>query len=243
MTVRRVPAFLDRPRERFEEAAAFWTAVTGTRLSPRRGDDGEFATLLPESGDAWVKIQAVGDGGGAHLDLEVDDVRAAAAGAEALGAAVAADHGDWVVLRSPEGRAFCLVPGEGTTRRPPVFAGTRLDQVCLDIAPGAYEEEVAFWAALTGWSPRRGSLPEFTVLASPGMPVRILLQRLGEGPGRSAHVDLACADPEAARVLHERHGAACVARGRRWIVMRDPAGGVYCLTERDPETGALPITG
>ncbi|WP_182907431.1 VOC family protein [Microbispora sp. H13382] len=240
MAVRRVLAFIDRPGERFGEAAAFWTAVTGTRLSPRRGDGGEFATLLPETGDACVKIQAVGDGGGAHLDLEVDDVRAAMARAVALGAAVADDHGDWAVLRSPEGRAFCLVPGEGTTRRPPVFAGTRLDQVCLDIAPGAYEEEVAFWAALTGWPPRRGSLPEFTVLAMPGMPVRILLQRLGEGPGRSAHIDLACADPDAARVRHERHGAVLVARGRHWLVMRDPAGGVYCLTRRDPETGSLP---
>ncbi|XVQ82065.1 VOC family protein [Microbispora siamensis] len=239
MAMRRVLAFVDRPRERFEETAAFWTAVTGTRLSPRRGDDGEFATLLPESGDACVKLQAVGGGGGAHLDLEVDDVRAAAAEAVALGADIAADHGDWAVLRSPEGRAFCLVSWEGAARRPPVFAGTRLDQVCLDIAPGAYEEEVAFWAALTGWPPRRGSLPEFTVLAMPGMPVRILLQRLSEGPGRSAHIDLACADAEAARVLHERHGAAFVARGRHWIVMRDPAGGVYCLTERDPETGAL----
>ncbi|MFI9576723.1 VOC family protein [Microbispora rosea] len=240
MTVRRVLAFIDRPGDRFEEASAFWTTVTGTRLSPRRGDDGEFATLLPASGDACVKIQAVGDGGGAHLDLEVDDVRASLTRAVALGAAVAADHGDWAVLRSPEGRAFCLVPGEGTTRRPPAFAGTRLDQVCLDIAPGAYEEEVAFWAALTGWSPRRGSLPEFTVLAMPEMPVRILLQRLDKGPGRSAHVDLACADPDAARVRHERHGAVLVTRGRHWLVMRDPAGGVYCLTRRDPETGSLP---
>ncbi|TQS26638.1 VOC family protein [Microbispora sp. KK1-11] len=240
MGVRRVVAFVDRPRERFEEAAAFWTAVTGTRLSPRRGDDGEFATLLPESGDACVKLQAVDGEGGAHLDLEVDDVRAAVAGAEALGAAVASDHGDWAMLRSPEGRAFCLVAWEGAARRPPVFAGTRLDQVSLDIAPDAYEKEAAFWAALTGWPPRRGSLPEFTTLAMPGMPVRILLQRLGEGPGRSAHVDLACADPEAARALHERHGAEVVTRGRHWIVMRDPAGGVYCLTGRDPETGALP---
>ncbi|MEV1201396.1 LytR C-terminal domain-containing protein [Microbispora rosea] len=62
MTLRRVLAFIDRPGDRFEEAAAFWTTVTGTRLSPRRGDDGEFATLLPASGDACVKIQAVGDG-------------------------------------------------------------------------------------------------------------------------------------------------------------------------------------
>ncbi|WP_405085059.1 hypothetical protein [Microbispora sp. NBC_01389] len=34
--------------------------------------------------------------------------------------------------------------------------------------------------------------------------------------------------------------AAFVARGRHWIVTRDPAGGVYCLTGRDPETGSLP---
>ncbi|MEV7808505.1 VOC family protein [Microbispora sp. NPDC088329] len=143
------------------------------------------------------------------------------------------------MLRSPEGRAFCLVPWEGAARRPPVIAGTRLDQVCLDIAPGAYEEEAAFWQALTGWPPRRGSLPEFTVLTTPGAPVRILLQRLGEGPGGSAHVDLACTDAEAARLLHERHGATFVTRGHHWTVMRDPAGGVYCLTQRDPETGAL----
>lgn len=240
IAVRWVLAFVDRPRERFEEAAAFWSAVTGTRLSPRRGDDGEFATLLPETGDACVKLQGVVSGGGAHLDLEVDDVRAAVPWAVALGAAVVADHGDWAVLRSPEGRAFCLVPWEGAARRPPVFSGTRLDQVCLDIAPGAYERETAFWQTLTGWPLRRGSLPEFTALTAPGMPVRILLQRLGDGSGGGAHVDLACADPEATRVRHERHGAVCVERGRHWIVMRDPAGGAYCLTRRDPETGSLP---
>jgi hypothetical protein len=30
-----------------------------------------------------------------------------------------------------------------------------------------------------------------------------------------------------------------VADGARWVVMRDPAGGVYCLTARDPKTGGL----
>ncbi|MGP4083372.1 VOC family protein, partial [Streptomyces sp. KR55] len=29
-------------------------------------------------------------------------------------------------------------------------------------------------------------------------------------------------------------------RGAHWTVMRDPAGGTYCLTGRDPETGRLP---
>ncbi|HLT10103.1 MAG TPA: VOC family protein [Micromonosporaceae bacterium] len=60
--------FIDRPCEAFEQAADFWTTVTGTRLSARRGANGEFATLLPPDGDATVKLQGVGDSGGAHLD-------------------------------------------------------------------------------------------------------------------------------------------------------------------------------
>ncbi|MGV9240782.1 VOC family protein, partial [Streptomyces nigra] len=69
--------------------------------------------------------------------------------------------------------------------------------------------------------------------------VRILLQRLGEERPPSAHVDLACADIAATRARHEELGAVSVADGAHWTVLRDPAGGVYCLTARDPGTGAL----
>ncbi|GAA0388810.1 hypothetical protein GCM10009530_44920 [Microbispora corallina] len=133
--VRWIWVFVDRPRERFEESAAFWTAVTGARLSARRGDDREFATLLPPEGDACVKLQGVREGDGAHLDLEVDDVRAAVAGALDAGAAVVADHGEWAVLRSPGGQAFCLGPWSGAVRRPSPVEGSRLDQICLDVRP------------------------------------------------------------------------------------------------------------
>ena len=66
---------IDRPERVFEESARLWTAVTGTTLSARRGERGEFATLLPGDGDgdASAKIQAVLSGNGAHLDLEFDD--------------------------------------------------------------------------------------------------------------------------------------------------------------------------
>jgi hypothetical protein len=242
--VRWIWAFIDRPLHRFEESAAFWTAVTGTRPSARRGDHGEFATLIPEAGDAYVELQGVFDQGGAHIDLEVEDVSAAVARAAGLGATAVADHGSWVVMRSPEGRPFCLLPWSGGSRRPPVTDGSRLDQVCLDISPSAYDEEVAFWEALTGWPLRQGALPEFMLLRAPGMPIRILLQRLGrdQAPAQAptAHVDIACADAEATRARHERLGAVVAGRGSGWTVMRDPAGGVYCLTNRDPETGSLP---
>ncbi|GHI05062.1 hypothetical protein Scel_33830 [Streptomyces cellostaticus] len=199
-------------------------------------------TLLPDGTDACVKLQGVAEGaGGAHLDLCVEDPAALARAARDLGADLVADHGDWAVLRSPAGQLFCAVPWHGETVRPPVADGSRLDQVCLDVPPSGYDAETAFWAALTGWELREGSLPEFRVLRPPaGLPVRILLQRLGDERPPSAHLDLACADIAETRARHERLGATRVHQGPHWAVMRDPAGGTYCLTGRDPETGGLP---
>ncbi|MFC5212384.1 VOC family protein [Streptomyces coerulescens] len=246
MSIRWTYAFIDRPVESFAPAHAFWTAVTDTELSEFRGEQGEFVTLLPRGGaDACVKAQGVGSGpGGAHLDFAVDDVPEFVEEALKRGAGPAADHGDWAVLRSPAGQFFCAVPWHGESVRPPVVRGSRLDQVCLDVPPSAYAAEVAFWSALlSGWESAPGSRPEFHVLRPPaGLPVRVLLQRVGEERPVAAHLDLACADIPATRARHEELGAAFVAEGSHWTVMRDPAGGTYCLTVRDPETGGLPAS-
>ncbi|WP_427920042.1 VOC family protein [Streptomyces sp. cg40] len=243
MSIRWTYAFVDRPRALLDPARAFWTAVTDTRLSEPRGGEGEFVTLLPAGADACVKVQGVGGGpGGAHPDFSVEDVPAFIGSALALGADTVAEHDGWAVLRSPAGQLFCAVPWHGEAVRPPVVDGSRLDQVSLDIGPGSYDAEVAFWSALLpDWASLRGALPEFHVLKPPpGLPIRVLLQRLGEDRPASAHLDLACADIGRTREQHERLGASVVSHGTHWTVMRDPAGGVYCLTGRDPETGGLP---
>ncbi|MFE7269633.1 VOC family protein [Streptomyces sp. NPDC057623] len=249
MSIRWTYAFVDRPAASFSRAHAFWAAVTDTRLSELRGEREEFVTLLPGGGaDACVKVQGVDSGaGGAHLDFAVDDVPHYVKSALQRGAEIAAEHEGWAVLRSPAGQLFCAVPWHGEAVRPPVVRGSRLDQVCIDVPPSLYDAEVAFWSALlAGWASVPGSRPEFHVLRPPaGLPVRILLQRLGAEPHgeerpASAHLDLACADIAATRARHEELGAAFVARGAHWTVMRDPAGGTYCLTGRDPETGGLP---
>lgn len=243
MNIRWTYAFVDRPLGLFGPARAFWTAVTDTRLSEPRGEQEEFVTLLAEGADACVKVQGVGQGGGgAHLDFAVEDVPAFVKSALRQGAETVAEHDGWAVLRSPAGQLFCAGPWHGESVRPPVVHGTRLDQVCIDIAPSAFDAEVAFWSGLLpGWDSLPGSLPEFHVLKPPpGLPIRILLQRLGDERPAAAHLDLACADIEATRARHERLGATLVAHGTHWTVLRDPAGGVYCLTGRDPETGRLP---
>lgn len=159
-------AFVDRPHGRLGAARDFWTAVTDTRLSELRGEKGEFVTLLSDRTDACVKIQGVDSGpGGVHLDFSVEDVPAFVESALRLGAETVAEHDGWAVLRSPAGELFCAGPWHGESVRPPVVAGTRLDQVSLDIGPGSYDAEVVFWSALLpDWTALSGALPEFHVL-------------------------------------------------------------------------------
>ncbi|MEW2392475.1 VOC family protein [Streptomyces venezuelae] len=240
-------AFIDRPRDRFAEAAAFWATATGSRLSAPRGEAGEFVTLLPtDPADACVKAQAVAGPGGTHLDLAVDDIADTAAEARALGAAPVHAEDGLEVFRSPAGLLFCLVPWSGETSRPapltaPDGAVSRLDQVCVDIPPESYEAEITFWATLTHWDSTPVARPEFhRVTPPPTLPLRLLLQRLDTPGPTGAHLDLACSNPNATRTRHEQLGATYVSRGPSWLVMWDPAGVAYCLTGRDPETGRLP---
>lgn len=253
MTVRWLTAFIDRPAEALPAAVAFWTRVTGTVLSAARGERGQFATLVPEDGDAFLKVQAVLDGRPeGHLDVHVDDVDGAAKRARALGATAVPQAG-YVTLTSPAGLRWCLVPvpggvaGELQRPAPPRRAdgGTSLvDQLCIDIPPTAFEAECAFWQAVTGWELLAGARPEFAVLRRPpGMPLRLLLQRLDDDPAdvpARCHLDLASTDIDREVALHKRWGARVVARHPSWTTLEDPSGGLYCITRRDPITGTLP---
>jgi hypothetical protein len=219
-------AFLDLTADELDPAVAFWRAVTGYSLSAPRGERSEFATLVPASGDAHLRVQRVASGeSGVHLDLH-------------------APGQEFEVRRSPGGFAFCLVPGEESVVAPPATwsDGNRsvVDQVCLDIPPAAYEEECAFWAGLTGWQLHETDAREFRRLRRPaGQPLNVLLQRLdsSDGPVR-AHLDLATDDRAAETRRHEGLGAAVLAVHDGWTVMRPPAGPVYCITGRAPRAGS-----
>jgi hypothetical protein len=231
-----IQVFLDTPVDAFEEAVAFWSAVTGWTPTARRGEDGQFLTLLPQAGAAYVKLQAVDGPAGVHLDLDSADRPATVTLARDLGATEAWTYEDVEVMRSPGGLVFChtLLDGEPDLVR---NGATVLDQVCVDVPAVHWESEVAFWSELTGRRPEVGSLPHFVRLVEDGR-VRILLQRLDEpdGPVR-AHPDLATAHREADTQEHVRLGAEVVSVNAFWTVLTAPGGQVYCLTERDPATG------
>ncbi|GIM62397.1 hypothetical protein Pve01_76080 [Planomonospora venezuelensis] len=93
-----IQLFLDTPAGAYEEAVAFWSAVTGWTPSERRGEDGQFLTLLPPAGAAYVKVQAIDGPAGVHLDLDSADRPAAVARARELGATSAWTHHDVEVM-------------------------------------------------------------------------------------------------------------------------------------------------
>jgi hypothetical protein len=233
-----IQVFLDTPADAYEEAVAFWSAVTGWPPSARRGEEGQFLTLVPPAGAAYVKLQAVDGPAGVHLDLDSTDRSATVARAGDLGATAAWTYQDAEVMRSPGGLVFChtLLEGQPALVRE---GATVLDQVCVDVPAVHWESEVAFWSELTGRDPQGGSLPHFVRLVEDGR-VRILLQRLDEpdGPVR-AHPDLATAHREADAREHVRLGAEVVSVNAFWTVLTAPGGQVYCLTDRDPATGGV----
>jgi hypothetical protein len=129
MPIRWMTLFFDLPASRFDSTVTFWTELTGTTLSAFRGADGEFATLLPADGDAYLRVQRIVDGdGGRHLDLHVDAAQEhldqVAARATALGATLRhrelrpSGEVELIVLDSPGGFTFCLVPWDGESSVP-----------------------------------------------------------------------------------------------------------------------------
>ncbi|MEO9329271.1 VOC family protein [Gordonia aurantiaca] len=244
MQVRWLTAFLDLPAARFGEEVRFWRAISGSTVSPPRGEHREFASLEPFTGDPHLRVQRVDDGpGGVHLDIHVDDMHSAAAEAIGLGATRERDFPTHLVLRSPAGFRFCIVPWEGESERSrpirwPGDAISIVDQLCIDIPAADFDEETSFWTALTGWEPAAAAREEFVHLTrDPGLTLGLLLQRVESGDTVSAHLDVAAnsVDDEVAR--HEGWGARVVERFPNWTTMADPAGRYYCITARNPRTG------
>ncbi len=239
-------AFLDFAPASFEAGVAFWAEVTGYPVSAPRGENGQFATLLPPAGDDFLRVQRLLDGPSRrHLDLHVPDVLAAADAAVVLGATIVAQPpDDYVVLTSPGGFTFCFVSHPSSVRPRPARwrqHASLVDQLCLDVRAADADAETEFWTALTGWPVTPSSAPHFRPLLRPdGMPLRLMIQIVGDDRfPATAHLDLACDDRPAETERHQVLGAAVRRVAEHHTVLTDPVGSAYCITDRDPSTGRL----
>jgi hypothetical protein len=246
MTIRWTTAFLDCAPDRFEQRLEFWREITTSTLSERRGGAGEFVTLIPPNGDAYLRAQRTSETlGGLHLDLHTPNIHELVDRAASLGATIVADRG-YQVLESPGGFIFCVVSwhGEAMRPRPTTNANALVDQVCLDIPFHEYDSECTFWSSLTNWEIHKSMRAEFSVLnCPPDIPLRFLLQRLESSDNRTkvtAHLDVACGPGVSTFVnQHSSCGATVIAEQPLWATLVDPAGFPYCLTRRDPHPGTL----
>ncbi|WP_409482864.1 VOC family protein [Arsenicicoccus dermatophilus] len=238
-----VTAFVDVPSAKVPAAADFWSAVTGSTMSPVRGHAGQFSTYLPRDGDPHLRLQDVGSGGpGAHVDLHCVDPEGVATVGEAAGGTVVHREPGSVVLRSPGGFGVCCVGHEGEGALPSPVADERLDQICVDVPADRWDIELTWWNALTSWHVHQVSRRADLIVLQPPRPsaMHILLQRLDDSGGPVVgHLDIAVGERqerlEQATARHTSLGADFVSEHPWWHVMRAPDGSTYCLTRREIE--------
>ncbi len=232
-------AFLDFPAAEFDAGVRFWAAGTGYSLSASRGEAGEFATLLPPTGDAFLKVQRLVDGPTRlHLDVHVTDPWASAAAAEAAGARLVEEspHG-YLVLHSPGGFTFCLVkqpahsvPGPVTW---PSGHRSRVSRFCLDVPRKHYAAEVAFFESLLGGSWRRVDDPETALRAAGSCPLDLRFQPASLATEVTAHLHVVTDDlgAEVARLADLGARPRAVRPGK--TIMEVPGGAVLCVVALD----------
>jgi catechol 2,3-dioxygenase-like lactoylglutathione lyase family enzyme len=164
-----------------------------------------------------------------HLDLQIDDYRAAAERAVALGATHLADGATWITLADPAGHPFDLCQKDGVGPVMDLFAAT------ID-APQA-SALARFYADLLGMEVTYDG-PEGALIAGGGKSV--MFQQVSEynpaawpDPARpqQAHLDILVDDLDAGQARALELGATRLdGGGDGFRVFADPAGHPFCLT-------------
>jgi hypothetical protein len=108
----------------------------------------------------------------------------------------------------------------------------------VDADSAAHVAELAFWRDVTGYevSPSRGEHDEFVTLVPPAGDAHLRVQRLGAGPSR-IHLDVHVPDLTDASARALDLGAQVLDEGADVLVLRSPAGVVFCFVHEDEDLG------
>lgn len=218
-----------------DKVGSFYAALTGWNVV--RNDRDRFGIQAPEG--QVIHFQRAPDHVAPrwpgqelpqqfHLDLRIDDHRAAADRAETLGATRLADGPTWITLADPAGHPFDLCQADGVGPTMGLFA------VTID-APDA-SALASFYADLTGMEVTYDG-PEGALVTGDGNTV--LFQQISDyNPPRwpdpahpqQAHLDLYVDDLDTGQTRAVELGASRLAAGdETYRVFTDPAGHPFCL--------------
>ncbi len=231
--------FLDFPAGEFDTGTRFWTGATGYALSPFRGTNDEFTTLLPPAGGAYLKAQRLGDGPTRlHLDLHVSHPFAAAEAAEAIGAELVEEspHG-YFVMRSPAGFTYCLVePGPTAVPQPVLWPDghrSRVSRFCLDVPRKLYAAEVAFFRELLCGRWLEVAEPETALRPADDWALDVRLQPAEFATEVTTHLHLVTDDlaAEVARLVELGARQRAVRTGK--AILEVPGGAAMCVVARE----------
>ena len=114
---------------------------------------------------------------------------------------------------------------------------SRLTALAIDVPADVHRHEADFWSGALGTGQRSHPGDPYVDLDRRLAGLEVFVQRLGDGPARF-HLDIETDDVDAEVARLEALGATRVEQGRRWWVMRDPAGLVFCVVP--PQTGDFP---
>ena len=102
---------IDCETDDLDGAAQFWGRALGVDAKAPSGTDvSSYVELGMQPEGPYIEIQSVNHESRMHLDIETDDIPAEVSRLEALGATIISRVKTWVVMQSPTGQRFCVVP-------------------------------------------------------------------------------------------------------------------------------------
>lgn len=106
---------------------------------------------------------------------------------------------------------------------------SRLTAVLVDVPAADHEKACAFWSAALGKAGKTyEKFPEYLVLGEVTPGIEFMIQSTGDAAPR-VHLDIETDDVEAEVARLAGLGAVELERHHSWVVMRDPAGTVFCV--------------
>jgi hypothetical protein len=110
-----------------------------------------------------------------------------------------------------------------------------LQTIMVDVPSAVHDRTRDFWATALAAQPRRGvKYPEYHSLEHAAAHAAVFVQDIGDAPARY-HLDIETDDvsAEVSRLLAA--GASEVERRDDWVVLRDPAGLLFCVVPAEAD--------